>query len=374
MTTIGVTGAEGFFGWHLRCRLHAFRRADDVRTATRQAFRSEEDLDRFVAGCDAIVHLAGVNRGDDSQVEQANPWISHRLVDALQRTGAKPHVLYANSTHRVRNSPYGRSKKEAGEVLRRWGSKTGAAVADLVFPNLFGEHGRPYYNSAVATFCQQLSQSEASDVNPVGLTQLLHVQDAAQMMLEHLEKGTDGEVLVEGMRITVPELYGRLSGFIDGYGGARLPYLEDRLDLQLFNTLRSYLFPGRYPMVLRLHSDERGSFYEAARGYGATQISFSTTNPGITRGEHFHTEKIERFVVMSGKARIQVRRLFHDRVHTFNVDGDRPVAIDMPTWHAHNVCNVGDGELLTAFWTHDHFDPDHPDTFPEPVNFEGGVA
>lgn len=374
MTVVGVTGAEGFFGWHLRCRLHALHPEFEIRAATRGTFSTDGAMDCFVSGCDAIVHLAGVNRGDEDTVAKANPAIAQALVAALERTGAPSHVLFANSTHRSRSSAYGESKRASAEILYRWGARTGAQVTDLVFPNLFGEHGRPNYNSAVATFCYELSNRAASTVNPDGVTELMHVQDAAQVIIENLHCETDDAVVVEGIKVTIPELYDTLSRLNRAYGGAWFPRLDSRLDLQLFNTLRSYCFPDHYPMPLEIHADERGAFYEVARGYGETQISFSTTEPEITRGNHFHLDKIERFVVLSGRALIHVRRLFQDRLHVFKVDGGQPVAIDMPTLHAHSITNIGEGKLLTAFWANDHFDSAKPDTFVEPALLEGRMS
>lgn len=374
MTTVGVTGADGFFGWHLRCRLYAMHPELEVRPATRATFSTDDALDRFVAGCDAIVHLAGVNRGDEDAVARANPAIAQSLVAALERTKTKAHLIFANSTHRSRRSAYGTSKLAAAEIFRSWSTGAGAPFTDLVFPNVFGEHGRPYYNSAVATFCHELAKGEMSNVNPDGVTELIHVQSAAQVVLENLEDPTDDAVVVEGTKVTIPDLYESLTRFSKEYGGAYFPRLDSGLDLQLFNTLRSYLFPDHYPMPLTVHADERGAFYEVARGHGQTQIAFSTTEPGITRGEHFHVDKIERFVVLSGRAVIHVRRLFHNRVHVFKVDGDEPVAIDMPTFHTHNITNIGEGEMLTAFWANDHFDPAQSDTYVEPVRLESHVS
>lgn len=367
MSTIGVTGAFGFFGWHLRCRLQAMRPDTRVKAATRETFLREDALESFVSGCDAVVHLAGANRGNEAEIEQTNPTLAQALTSACSRSGATPHLLFPNSTHRNRDTAYGRSKAASAEILRQWAAGAGAPLTDLVFPNLFGEHGRPHYNSAVATFCHELSREEVSRVNPEGLTELLHVQDAAASVLEHIEKRTDGEVIVEGTKLAVPHLYEKLQQFSQGYSGPWFPPIETSLDLQLFNTLRSYLFPGIYPVPLKVHTDQRGAFYEIARGHGQTQASFSTTEPAVTRGEHFHTNRVERFVVLSGQARIEVRQLFHDKIHVFEVDGSTPVAIDMPTLHAHNLTNTGDRTLLTAFWTNDHFDPTRPDTYPEPV-------
>jgi UDP-2-acetamido-2,6-beta-L-arabino-hexul-4-ose reductase len=368
VTTIGITGADGFFGWHLRCRLKALHPQARIKAANRKTFASEEKLTDFVGGCSVIVHLAGANRGSESAISEQNPKLAQELTDALRVTGSKPHLVFADSTHRERSTAYGASKKRASGILQGWGREVDAPVANLVFPNLFGEHGRPFYNSAVATFCHQISRGEPCEVNPDGTTELLHIQDAAQVVIDAIALEVDGVRPVRGVELKIPDLYRRLVAFRDLYRDSYVPDVSaSNLDLQLFNTLRSYLFPTLYPIQLARHSDDRGSFCELARGFNETQVSVSTTRAGITRGNHFHLNKLERFVVLSGEARIEIRRLFDDVIQTFEVTGERPVAVDMPTLHTHNITNVGQGELLTAFWANDHFDPAQPDTFAELV-------
>ena len=158
------------------------------------------------------------------------------------------------------------------------------------------------------------------------------------------------------------------------FGALEIPPLQAALDLALFNCLRSAAFPQAYPIPLELRSDARGSLFEAVRSHRAGQTFFSTTHPGVTRGNHFHFGKVERFLVVGGQARISIRRLFDDQVHAFEVRGDQPVYIDMPTLHTHEITNVGDGELLTLFWAHEFFDPQRPDTYFEPVSLDAPVA
>lgn len=367
---IGVTGANGFFAWHLRCRLSALRPEIPVKLAVRQTFESHDSLDRFVSGCDAVVHLAGANRGEDRLIWETNLQLANELVAAFQRTGSKPHVIYADTTHRGRDTAYGRSKHEAAEILNTWSAQSGSISTDLVFPNLFGECGRPYYNSAVATLCYEISRGKPSKLNVAGVTELMHAQDAAQYLIDNLDHKKGGMVRYDGQKMSITELYECLSSFARSYRVQHFPRLSSRLDLQLFNTLRSYLFPGSYPIPLDVHADPRGNFFELARGHGETQVSFSTTKPGHSRGEHFHLEKIERFVVLAGEGTIEVRRMFDAEVHRFRVSGNNVVAVDLPTMHTHNISNAGESDLLTAFWANDHFNRDAPDTFPERVTLK----
>lgn len=366
MTRLVVTGGGGFLGWHLRCRLRALRPTAEVVVVDRASLDGSA-LDEAVAHSDAVVHLAAANRGPEHDVAVTNRSLATKLVAALRRTGCKPTVVYSDTTHRGLASAYGQAKRWAGEHLQRWGASVGAPVTILELPNLFGEHGRPFYNSAVATFCHQLVVGEPSNVNPEGRTELLHAQDAAQAILDAVDSAAAGLVRVPGVEITIPDLYARLATIRHTYGGATFPPLPTNLDRQLFNTLRSYLFPDAYPMPLAIHGDDRGEFWEIVRGHGEGQTSMSATRPGVTRGEHFHLDKIERFAVVRGRATIQLRRLLEDLVHTFEVDGANPTAVDLPTLHTHNITNVGDDDLITLLWANDHFDPLAPDTYPERV-------
>jgi UDP-2-acetamido-2,6-beta-L-arabino-hexul-4-ose reductase len=365
--SIAITGASGFFGWHLRVRLHAIHPGADVRLIDRTVLGDDTGLASALRGVDAVVHLAGANRGLDDMVYETNIELARRLVAAVDAIGGTPQVVFANTSHASGETPYGRSKQEAGATLVEWGRRTGGPVANVHFPNLFGEGGRPNYNSAVATFCRDLTEGRVSQVNPDGRTELLHVQDASAIVLDSIRTRYDGSRRIEGLPLPVPEVYERLRRFRDGYQGATLPELGNRTDLRLFNALRTAMFPAHYPMPLDSHRDPRGAFVELARGHGQTQTSFSTTAPGGTRGEHYHFDKIERFVVLRGRATMRLRRLFSDEVVTFEVTGDEPVIVDMPPLFAHNITNVGDDDLLTVFWANDHFDPAAPDTFPELV-------
>jgi len=366
-SSIAITGAGGFFGWHLLCRLHALSPGADVRAVDRTDFDDDVTLGSALDGVEAVVHLAGANRGSDDDVYDTNVGLAHRLVAALDDAGGRPRVVYANTVQSGRETPYGRSKSEAGEILARWGRFSGGLVSDLRFPNLFGECGRPNYNSAVATFCYDLARGQSSDVNPDGHIELFHVQDACAAVLDAIASPSSRGQRIVGESLSIPNVYGRLRRLGEAYLSTQLPVLSDRLDLRLFNALRTAMFPDSYPMPLEVHRDWRGSFFELVRGHGETQTSFSTTGPGVTRGDHFHLDKIERFVAVSGSGLIRVRRLFSDRVVEYQVSGDSPVAVDMPPLHAHSITNVGDDDLLTVFWANDHFDPAAPDTYPEPV-------
>jgi UDP-2-acetamido-2,6-beta-L-arabino-hexul-4-ose reductase len=367
VTTYGITGADGFLGSHLRCRLLTLP-AVEVRTADLSTFADPAAVDVFLDGCDVVIHLAGVNRGDPGEVAAGNINAARDLVAARERTGARFLLAYSNSTKAGEDNAYGQSKQQAAAILSESQQQSGDPFVELVLPHLFGEHGRPFYNSAVATFAHQLATGGTPKIMVDSELELVHAQEVAQAIVDAAVRGESAQLRPSGTRILVSDALALLQRLSSPYLASGLvPETESDFELRMFNMFRSQLFPAHCPIPLTVHSDPRGRFFETIRSTGKGQASISTSAPGVTRGEHFHFDKIERFVVVSGEAVIQIRRLLHDEVHEYRVSGDEPVAVDMPTLHPHNITNVGPGELVTQFWTNDLFDPEHPDTIPSPV-------
>jgi len=366
MTTIGITGVDGLLGWHLRSFLHG-QAGVTVRGADKPEFASGEALLKFVSGCDAIVHLAGMNRGDEAEVARVNVELTEALLGACSAAGAKPHIVFSSSTHISRGTPYGESKKKCAALIRAWASSNGATFTNLVLPNVYGESGRPFYNSAVSTFCHQLAHGEKPEVKQDAGMELLHAQEVAREIYARIQQRYDGELYPPGHKITVSALLAKLQEMAGKYAANVIPDLRDGFDRDLFNTYRSYLFPAKSPVALDLKRDARGYLFEAAKSDNGGQAFLSSTLPGITRGNHYHTRKFERFLVIKGQAVIRVRKLFSSETSEFSVSGDRPEYVDMPALHTHNITNTGDGELLTLFWSSEVFDPAAPDTYQETV-------
>lgn len=367
---IVVTGADGFLGWHLRVRLRALT-DHHVEVVNRDNWSQLSDL---MAGADAILHVAGVNRGTDYEVEAGNINLARHVVAAIRAAGAAPRIVFANSIQSGNSTAYGTGKALAAAILADVAAESGGRCVDVRLPNLFGEHGRPGYNSFVATFVRAVVDGIEPTLadRPVGL---LHVQNAARALIEGLTS-PDDRADPEPVMTSVGGVLATLRRFNAVYGsGGDIPELQSSLHVDLFNTLRAARFPSAYPIALTPRTDARGRLVETVRAHGSSGQTFiSTTRPGITRGEHFHLRKIERFVVLSGSARISLRRVLTDDVVHFDVDGREPVAIDMPTMWVHNITNTGDADLVTLFWTNELFDPDHPDTYPEPVTICKEVA
>jgi UDP-2-acetamido-2,6-beta-L-arabino-hexul-4-ose reductase len=319
-------------------------------------------------GVGAVLHSAGVNRANDPAVFQENIRLAQDLTGSLDSAGARPVVVFANSIQSGSASPFGQTKQAAADHLAAWGKRTGAPVIDVRLPNLFGEHGRPNYNSVVATFSHQLAQGGEPMIIEDRLLSLLHVQDAVDLMLAFIERPTSGVVTPQARAMKVSEILEKLRSFHDLYVTGELPNIADPFDRSLFNTYRSFCFPHQYPMHPQVRADNRGGLFECVRSRGGeSQVFFSTTHPGVTRGNHFHLRKVERFLVLDGSAVIALRRLFGDEIVRFEVSGELPAIIDMPTMWTHSITNTGASELMTLFWTDEVLDLEKPDTYAEPV-------
>jgi UDP-2-acetamido-2,6-beta-L-arabino-hexul-4-ose reductase len=348
-----ITGAGGFLGWHVRVLAHAQGLPEPV-----LLHRSDlQDAQRFAdlaSSADRLVHLAGVIRGTPGD----NVEIARSVARGLQLCATRPKtVVFANSTHCGHGSAYGKAKAEAAQVLAE---AAGPSFVDLKLPSIFGEHGRPHYHSVVATFCRMLADGGDLNVHQERELELLHATDAAALLL-----GLPSEHAP--VRRTVGELARQLSGLARAYREAQIPELEDHFAVRLFNTYRSHCFPGR-PVALTRREDRRGLLVETVRAQGSAGQTFvSSTEPRMTRGEHYHLSKVERFVVLRGDAEIRLRRLLHDDVIRVRVSGSRPVAVDMPAMWVHSITNIGDRELLTLLWSNELYDPRRPDTYPEAV-------
>ena len=359
-----ITGVRGFLGSHLRVRLlalgHSYLSPPD-----RSWLLDPAAIVPQLSEVDAVIHIAGVNRGSDSEILSGNQGSAQALSEALRLSGRDVPIVFSNSIQCASGSAYGEGKLRAAEILSRAADSLGAVFSDLRFPNLFGEGGKPFYNSVVATFCHEISRGRSPVIIEDRELVLLHAQQAAQLMIDAIESpDATTEPASRGTVLTVSALGERIADIAQSYGAARIPGLPDTFTIELFNTYKSYLFPQEYPMLLRPHADRRGVFYEAVQaGSGSSQTSFSTTEPLVTRGNHFHLSKVERFLVVEGSAVIRTRHVLGDRVYEFAVDGDKPVVVDMPTFHAHSITNVGNGKLLTLFWSNEVFDPGQPDTY-----------
>lgn len=366
---IAITGGCGFLGWHLACRLRAVHGVEPLRLG-REDLGDPQRLAASLATVETIYHLAGVNRADsDDAVEQGNLGLSRQLAGVI-RTLARPvHVVYANSIQADVDNAYGRGKRGAAAILSAAVRDVGGSLADVLLPNLFGEHGRPAYNSFVATFAAAVAQGRVATVTQDREVPLLHAQRAAAHLIEASTSEGFSQTRPGAEPRGVIEVRDLLKEFHALYAErGEIPDLAHRFSVDLFNTYRSYVFPHQFPIFPTVHSDPRGELFETVRAHGGTGQAFvSTTAPAQIRGDHFHLHKVERFFVVRGEAQISLRRLLHQDVVTFRVSGDKPGFVDMPTMWVHNIKNVGDSELVTMFWADQLLDPESPDQYAERV-------
>lgn len=365
---IAITGGFGWLGWHTACRLRAMGGGDAVRLG-RPEFSDPDRLAAAMKGVDAVLHLAGINRAvSDEEVELGNIGLARTLATALTRQKRPVDVVYANSVQAEMDNAYGRGKAAAAAELSAAVAATGGHFADVLLPNLFGEHGRPAYNSFVATFAHEVAAGRRPIVSGDREVPLLHAQDAARELLAGIGR-TERRTLKAESR-GVSDVLALLDQAHELYSTrGEIPPLPGRFEVNLFNTYRAAAFPAQWPLSPQVHADDRGELFEILRSHGGNGQAFvSTTKPGQQRGDHYHLHKVERFFVVKGEAEIGLRRLLHDDVVTFRLSGDNPAFVDMPTLWVHNIRNVGNTELVTMFWADQLLNPENPDQYPEKVD------
>lgn len=366
---IVVTGADGFIGRNLRVRLGESGQTDVV-GLTRQS--SEDEVQAALASADFVFHLAGVNRPQD-QVEFAagNADATGRLCNALKASGRGAVVVLASSTQAAKDSPYGRSKRGAENHVRAYGADTGAPVHVFRLTNVFGKWGRPNYNSAVATFCYNRAHDLPIQVNdPSTVLQLVYVDDVMEAFLRVLAAPAATAEFAEAGPVyetTVGEVAGIIESFRESRHNLTTPRVGRGLARALYSTYLSYLEPDEFEYRVPVHADPRGEFVEMLKTPDSGQFSYFTAHPGVTRGEHYHHTKTEKFLVIRGTAHFGFRHIMTGQMHEIVTRGGEARIIEtVPGW-THNITNIGDDELIVMLWANEIFDRQKPDTFPSAV-------
>ncbi len=372
MTKIGITGQNGFVGDHLYHTLALFKDEFELIEFDRSYWDNTESMDKFAKQCDVIVHLAAMNRHPEPNViYQTNIHLVQQLVAALQRTESKAHIIFSSSTQEEKDNLYGKSKKEGRTLLADWATKSGGTVTGMVVPNVYGPFGKPFYNSVVATFCTQVAKGETPEIQVDGELKLIYVGELVQEIIRIIRtRNTATRYIVpHTAEAKVSEILSLLQQFKTEYQNKGvIPAISNNFELNLFNTYRCYMdIATHFPVKFTQHTDPRGAFVEVIRLGVGGQVSFSTTVPGITRGNHFHTRKIERFAVIKGHALIQLRKIGGTEVLNFELSGKEPAFVDMPIWYTHNIKNTGSEDLYTIFWINEPYNADDADTYLETV-------
>lgn len=377
MIKIGITGQSGFVGTHLYNTLGLYPDEFERIVFEDTFFQDKELLKKFVQQCDVIIHLAAMNRHSDPQfIYDTNLLLVREFIEAMEQEQVAPHVLFSSSTQEERDNLYGKSKREGRELLENWAKLNNASFTGLVVPNVYGPFGSPNYNSFIATFCYKLTHGETPEVLQDGTVNLIYVGNLCQHIIEKIRQAQLSATPVVERDLVPFDFEKKVTDILNLFESYKtlyfdqgfIPQLKDQNEINLFNTFCGYMdFVNIYPRKLVQHADPRGVFVETIKlGIGG-QVSFSTTVPGITRGNHYHTRKIERFTVIKGKALIQLRKIGTDEVLNFMLDGAEPSYVDMPVWYTHNITNIGNEELYTQFWINEWYNPADGDTYFEQV-------
>ena len=378
-----VTGANGFVGRNLVSQLEniASGKARNYAIAGEElhvlCYDVDSDpaaLEEYCRRADFVFNLAGVNRPEDpSEFMKGNFGFASLLLDTLKKCGNSCPVMISSSTQAALDNPYGESKRAGEELLFEYGRETGARVLVYRFPNVFGKWCRPNYNSAVATFCHNIAHGLPIRVNdPSVVMHLVYIDDVVDELIGALSgdehrAGAFCEVPVVH-EITLGGIVELLYSFRDMQQDLEVPDLGDAFTKKLYSTYLSYLPKERFCYPLKMNVDNRGSFTEIIRTADRGQFSVNISKPGITKGEHWHHTKNEKFVVVSGHGLVQLRKIGTDEVINFEVSGEKMEVVEMIPGYTHNIINLSDTEdLVTFMWANEAFNPERPDTYFEPV-------
>lgn len=357
-----VTGVNGFVGRNLAVRLG--EAGHEVLGLGRED--GDEAWRKAAQAADFVVHLAGVNRPTDAaEFETGNVGLTERLCALLAETGNRAPIIYSSSTQADQDQPYGRSKAAAEAVLRAHADATGAPVAIFRLPNVFGKWARPDYNSAVATFCHRIARGQEIEIHdPASPLRLAYIDDVVDAFLRLIDGSfPTGRYEVEPeYQTTVGELADIIASFPESRGNLTTPPVGTGLIRALYSTYLSYLPVESFDYRVPIHADPRGRFVEMLKTRDSGQFSYFTAGPGVTRGDHYHHSKAEKFLVISGKAHFGFRHIQTGERHEIVVDGSEARIVEtIPGW-THNITNIGEDELVVMLWANEIFDRARPDT------------
>ena len=366
-----VTGARGFIGRNLIAHLQTHQGC--VVTAF-DVDNSPQDLRAGLETADIVYHLAGVNRPQVAdEFEIGNAGLTRNICEILRELGRTPVIVMSSSIQAALENPYGVSKRHAEDALREFAVQSGAQVCIYRLKNVFGKWCRPNYNSAVATFCHNIANDLAIQISdPNREVELVYVDDVVRAFLAALEGGPlpDGRGSVSeipSVRLTLGDLAGRIQSFHDMRSNLLTPDFAVRFNQQLYATYLSYVPDEARRQQLNVKLDQRGALAEFIKSRNLGQIFISRTRPGITRGNHYHHTKTEKFFVVEGEGIVRMRHIERPEVVEYRVRGEAFQVVDIPPGYTHSIENIGAGDMVTLFWASEIFDPDRPDTYFLPV-------
>lgn len=361
-----VTGAKGFVGKNLIATL---KQMVDIEINQYDVDTDPALLNTYTKDCEFVFHLAGVNRPQkEEEFKAGNFGFTWELLKSLQQNHNTCPVLITSSTQAALDNPYGRSKKEAEDLLFSYAEETGSKVLVYRLPNVFGKWCRPNYNSAVATFCHNIAHDLPIKVNdPEVMMNLVYVDDVVAELIRalHGNETREGDFCKVSMVHTkrLGDIVELIYSFKNSRKDLSIPDMENAFNKKLYATYLSYLPEDQFSYPLKMNVDNRGSFTEFIRTLERGQVSVNISKPGITKGNHWHHTKNEKFLVVSGRGVIRFRKVGADEVIEYHVSGDKLEVVDIPTGYTHNIENLGDTDMVTIMWANECFDPEKPDTY-----------
>ena len=363
---IVVTGSKGFIGKNLIQTLqnetgHSIYEID--RTTP------EKTIDDYLKKSDFIYHLAGVNRPQDEvEFMKGNKGLIEEIIDKLERYDNYPPILFTSSIQAELDNLYGKSKRAGEEIVESYQTRNNVPVYIYRLPNIFGKWSRPNYNSVVATFCHKIARGEEIQVNdPNVVLTLAYIDDVVMEFLSAL----NGEAYKESDYYTIPNIYevklGEIAELIYSFKESRtnrlVPDMSDSFTKKLYSTYLSYLPEDQFSYPLLMHEDDRGSFTEFVKSPQGGQVSVNISKPGITKGEHWHHTKNEKFLVVKGEGVIRFRDIYSEEVIEYVVSDEKLEVVDIPVGYTHSIVNTGEEDMVTIMWVNELFDPNNPDTY-----------
>ena len=369
-----ITGANGFIGKNLCVTMEQDKKYELLKV-TRQT--TDAELAEYLKECDFIFHLAGINRSkDEKEFFEGNAdfttHITHELEKYNSRNGKKVPIVFTSSRQVGRDNPYGHSKEKGEGALIEYCKTTGSPVYIYRLTNIYGKWSKPHYNTVVATFCYNIARALPIQVNnPDADLMLCYIDDVVEEFLKVLE----GSPTVEGGHCIVPvthaiklgALADKIRSFKESRSNLSVVDMSNELEKNLYSTYLSFLPEDDFSYPLKMNIDDRGSFTEIIRTPDRGQVSVNISKPGITKGNHWHHSKNEKFLVVSGTGVIRFRKIGVSQVIEYHVSGDKLEVVDIPTGYTHNIENLGDIDMVTIMWVNECFNPEKPDTYYEEV-------
>jgi len=369
---LAITGQDGFIGFHLYNTIKIKCPEIEIVKFQKDFFKNDDKIDQLIKGVDVIVHLAGLNRAEDQDfLFNQNLLLANKIIQSIKRVNFQGKVIFASSIQEDLDNAYGKAKKKSRELFSNESKENEFSFIGLIIPNVFGAFCKPNYNSFISTFCNNSISGLENTITEDKQVPLIYIDNLIIDIIKAIKEKSSNfkKVINEDLIISVSEVKKIIGDYYETYfQNGEIPNLDSSFKINLFNTFNSFIpFKTYYPKKYSPLIDSRGIFSEVIRANMLGQYSYSITQPGETRGNHFHTRKIERFAVIHGEALIELRRIGSNKKLEYNLNGNTPSYIDMPIWHTHNIRNTGEVPLITLFWINEFYSEDDSDTFFEKV-------